>query len=58
MKELIVSEKIFEKIEKLIKQNPELGYMDVDDFIRDALRHFLLKYQENCISTADHVQQH
>ncbi len=30
-----------EEIEDFIKERSELGYVDTEDFIRDALRHFL-----------------
>lgn len=57
MKEIKISDHFFEKIERFIAEEPELGYLDVEEFIRDALRHFLVKYRRSDTSSAVPEQQ-
>jgi len=41
MEEVRIYRRLIKEIEGFIKARPELGYVDAEDFIRDALRHFL-----------------
>ncbi len=44
-----LSPELQEAVHQLIEGQPELGYLDEADFIRDSLRHFLQEFSENRI---------
>lgn len=56
-KEIKLYLRLYYEIEHLIAEKPELGYLDAEEFIRDALRRFLLTHQEIHILSADPEQQ-
>ena len=41
MKEVQLDETLYRAVERLIEERTELGYLDEDEFTRDALRHLL-----------------
>jgi len=41
MVEIRVRRELVEEVERFIEEKRELGYVDAEDFIRDALRHLL-----------------
>lgn len=45
-------DKLYWAVRRLIKERPELGYLDEDEFTRDALRHLLFG-GSNSESTVD-----
>ena len=42
-----LKEDLLEAVEALINERPELGYRDPDDFINDAVRHYLREIPGN-----------
>ena len=40
-----------EEIEKIIRDNPELGYTSIADFVKEAVRDKLLKLKQNLATT-------
>jgi len=41
--ELELPRSLIRQVARLIKEKPELGYVDIADFVRDAIRRFLLR---------------
>jgi len=43
--EIELPQRLIRQVAKLIKEKPELGYIDIADFVRDAIRRYLLHSQ-------------
>jgi len=42
-KEFQIPEELYDKINRFIEGHPELGYLNFDDFVQDALRHLIFE---------------
>ena len=43
VKEIQIPEELYDKIKIFIESRPDLGYLNVDDFVQDALRHLIFE---------------
>ena len=47
-----LEKEFLEAVAALIRERPELGYRDPEDFINDAVRHYLLEIPKNRTQSA------
>jgi len=57
LKEPFVPQVLIDRTEELINERQELGYLDVDEFVRDAVRRLLEKFERTLKRKSDEGNQ-
>lgn len=52
-----VSQGLIDQIEELLEERPELGYLDVDEFVRDAVRKLMKQFGKTLKGRSDQGSQ-